>query len=335
MMVIRPVAPKDLGDLLALAAEAGAGMTNLPADPERLTNKIAQSVASFDDPEHDPQDALYFFVLEDPTTARVVGTAGLVTGVGYRRPFYTFRRLTLVNTSRELDCHQPLTVLQMVDDFRGATELGMLYLAPPYRRDHLGRFLSKSRFVFMAQQPARFGDLVIAELRGVVDDQGHSPFWAALGQHFFPMDYRRADWLSALGHHQFIADLMPKHPIYTCLLPLTAQAVIGHTHPHTAPARRLLEGEGFRFEGSVDVFDAGPTVQCPLKNIATLRDCRAVTVTAALEPAPSGDPFIVAHGPRLVMTTIQRTGFRQVGLPSAAIAALHLALGTTVYIAPL
>ena len=55
----------------------------------------------------------------------------------------------------------------------------------------------------------------------------------------------------------FIAELMPKHSIYIHLLPESAQQVIGEVHQNTAPAKRMLENEGFRYENYVDIFDAG------------------------------------------------------------------------------
>lgn len=52
---------------------------------------------------------------------------------------------------------------------------------------------------------------------------------------------------------------MPKHPIYTHFLSDEAQSVIGQVHPQTAPARAVLEKEGFRYRNYVDIFDGGPT----------------------------------------------------------------------------
>ena len=75
------------------------------------------------------------------------------------------------------------------------------------------------------------------------------------------MDFDRADYLTGVGQKTFVAELMPKHPIYIDLLPETARAVIREPHPNTRPALSLLESEGFRCEGYVDIFDAGPTVQ--------------------------------------------------------------------------
>ena len=45
------------------------------------------------------------------------------------------------------------------------------------------------------------------------------------------MSFQEADEFNAIHGNQFIADLMPKHPIYTAMLPESARAVIGLPHP--------------------------------------------------------------------------------------------------------
>ncbi|HUH09476.1 MAG TPA: arginine N-succinyltransferase, partial [Brevundimonas sp.] len=52
--------------------------------------------------------------------------------------------------------------------------------------------------------------------------------------------------------------------------------VIGKVHPQGVPAMALLESEGFRPNGLVDIFDAGPTVACGRDNIRTVRDARVL-----------------------------------------------------------
>ena len=63
-------------------------------------------------------------------------------------------------------------------------------------------------------------------LRGKLDADGRSPFWEGLGRHFFAMDYSRADYLTGIGKKSFIAELMPRYPVYTRLLASEARAVI-------------------------------------------------------------------------------------------------------------
>jgi len=282
MLRLRPAHPDDLPALVELAARAGAGMTNLPANPEVLGARIQRSRDSLQRQVETPTDEVYFFVLEDMAAGRLAGTCGIIARVGMTRPFYSFKIVTLIHVSRELNRYDPVKTLQMVNEYQGATEIAMLLLHPDYRRDGNGRFLSRSRYLFLAAFPERFDNLVMAEMRGVSDAEGHSAFWEGLGRHFFDMDFTRADFLVASGHYHFINDLMPKHPIYIRLLPEAAQAVIGVAHPDTRPALALLEREGFRFEGCVDVFDAGPTVHCPRDQIHSVRTSRQARVSAVV-----------------------------------------------------
>ena len=58
-------------------------------------------------------------------------------------------------------------------------------------------------------------------------------------------------------------------------------------HADTAPARAMLEQEGFRYEGYVDIFDAGPTVECFRDTIDAVRRSSVLPVTLGEEdPVP-------------------------------------------------
>ena len=99
------------------------------------------------------------------------------------------------------------------------------------------------------------------------------------------MEFSRADYLCGTGQKAFIAELMPKHPIYTHFLSPEAQAVIGEVHPQTAPARAVLEKEGFRYRNYVDIFDGGPTLECDIDRVRAIRKSRLVEVSEG-QPAP-------------------------------------------------
>ncbi|MDU1083807.1 MAG: arginine N-succinyltransferase, partial [Leclercia adecarboxylata] len=130
---------------------------------------------------------------------------------------------------------------------------------------------------------------VVAEMRGVIDETGFSPFWQSLGERFFSMEFSKADYLCGTGQKAFIAELMPKHPIYTYFLSPEAQAVIGQVHPQTAPARAVLEKEGFRYRNYVDIFDGGPTLECDIDRVRAIRKSRLVEVAEG-QPAPGEWP---------------------------------------------
>lgn len=289
MIVVRPVTLNDLDPLEQLAIESGPGMTNLPANREVLERKVRTSLDSLSREVKTPGEESYLFVMEDTSNQRIAGTSGIIASVGLSRPFYSYRVIHLAHTSLELNKYDSVSVLQMVNEYRGDTEIATLYLTPDYRRGGNGKLLSRCRFLFLAQFPQRFAGRVMAEMRGAHDEQGRSIFWESLGRHFLDMDFSKADYLSAQGKYQFIADLMPHYPIYIRLLPREAQAVIGITHEATRPALALLEREGFRFEGCVDVFDAGPSIHAPLAQIRTVREsaqARVDTIVDALESEP-------------------------------------------------
>jgi arginine N-succinyltransferase len=151
------------------------------------------------------------------------------------------------------------------------------------------------RFLFMAEHPDAFERVVVSEMRGVSDDQGRSPFWDAIGRHFFDIDFRRADYLSIVNK-RFIADLMPDHPIYIPLLPKDAQDVIGVPHEHSKPAVKNLEAEGFTFANEVDIFDAGPVYQCERTKIRTIRESRRALVIEIADPIESPRHMIATSG---------------------------------------
>lgn len=104
------------------------------------------------------------------------------------------------------------------------------------------------------------------------------------------MEFSRADYLCGTGQKAFIAALMPKHPLYIDFLSPEAQAVIGKVHPQTAPARTVLEKEGFRYLNYIDIFDGGPTLECDIDRVRAIRKSRLVT-TEAGETSPGDWPL--------------------------------------------
>jgi arginine N-succinyltransferase len=49
---------------------------------------------------------------------------------------------------------------------------------------------------------------------------------------------------------------------------------------------KMLEGEGFAFDGYVDIFDGGPTVCCRTDHIRTARDSRVLPIAGFGDDAP-------------------------------------------------
>ncbi len=271
-MRIRAARPDDLRALYDLAKLTGGGFTNLPAEKATLEKKLERSEAGFSRAGENPGDDLYVFMLEDFDSKAIRGTCQVFGAVGTDRPFYSYLISTLTQKSEELGRIFRNQTLNLTTDLEGSSEVGGLFLHPHERAGGLGMLLARSRYLFIKQHRPRFGDVVLAELRGVMDQAGNSPFWDAIGGRFFGMSFPEADEFNAVHGTQFIADLFPATPIYMSMLPESARSVIGQPHPTGRAALKMLENEGFDWDDYIDIFDGGPTVTCRTDRIKTVMD---------------------------------------------------------------
>ena len=294
MLVVRPIAMSDYDALHTCAVESGHGFTSLPVDKDLLTNRITHSEYSFSKPDvTEPGDEGYLMVGFDTNTGEVAGCTGIEASIGWDVPFYSYHISTIVHSSAKLGVNNVVKLLTFGNNYTGCSEICTLFLRPEFRQGLNGRLMSKCRFLMMAEHPQRFSKTVFAEMRGVSDENGNSPFWQWLEEHFFSIDFKLADYLTGIGKKGFIADLMPKLPIYINLLSKEAQAVIGQVHENTKPALRLLEKEGFTCRNYVDIFDGGPSVECEVRNIESVRHSFRAKVTIA--PHASSQNYLISN----------------------------------------
>ncbi|ANU08394.1 arginine N-succinyltransferase [Paraurantiacibacter namhicola] len=279
---LRAARADDLEHLYEMAKLTGGGFTNLPADRKALTAKLGRAESAFARQEDSVEDEQFVLVLENAETGAVRGTCQLMSKVGEQWPFYSYRLNTLTQHSKELDRTVRAELLSLVTDLEGSSEVGGLFLHPNERAGGLGLLLARSRYLFVAMHRARFADRILAELRGIIDERGGSPFWDGVAGRFFGMTFQEADYFNAINGNQFIADLMPKHPVYVAMLGKSAREAIGVPHPSGRAAMRMLENENFEAEGYVDIFDGGPTMTARtdnVKSIAEARECRVASTS--------------------------------------------------------
>jgi len=289
-MLVRPVTTTDLPALMRLAESTGAGLTTLPADEARLSHRVEWACKTFNG-EAERADADYLFVLED-NSGEVQGISAIAGAVGLREPWYNFRVGLTVCASQALNIHREIPTLFLGNDLTGNSELCSLFLHPNGRSGSNGRLLSKARFLFIAEFAELFSQKLIAEMRGVSDENGQSPFWESLGRHFFKMEFSEADYLTGIGNKSFIAELMPKFPLYTCFLSEAARAVIGKVHPSTEPALAMLKAEGFGFQGYVDIFDGGPAIEADVQHLRAIRESRVLELVIG-KPADNAAEYLI------------------------------------------
>lgn len=296
-LVIRAANERDIDQLLELSILVGTGMTSMPSDRKNWERKLERSIANFNSAKPNKCNDLYFMVLEDTNKKSIVGSGAVYAGIGLDHPFYSYKLSTITTNSEQLDLTVHTPLLSLVNDFGGTSEIGSLFLVPEYRRDGIGKFLSRSRFLILADFPDRFDDTVFAEMRGWQDAKGRSPFWDSLGNKFFGLTFQKADFISAVDGVQFISDLMPRHPVYVDLLSKEAQDVIGRPHDDGVGAYNILLKEGFRYSRYVDIFDAGPTISCPIDQIKTAKQSRKIVIKSIVQDTDikTNDSYIISN----------------------------------------
>ena len=335
MYIIRPVRSADLDALLVLA-EAAGGLTTLPADKELLAQRIQDADHAFRPVIRKPAGDAYLFVLENLLTGAVEGCCGIVARVGGFEPFYTYALRSEIKRADALGVSRRIDALHLEAPHKGPSEIGTLFVHPAARGRGIGRLVSLSRFAFMAAFPTRFAEAVIAEVRGVLDDAGQSPFWDAIGHHFFDMEFAQADARSA-ADKSFIADLMPKHPIYLPMLPAAARAAVGEVHRDARPAKRLLVQEGFVYDQQVDIFDGGPLMRAQRDQVRTIEQSTTAILGGVMPPIDGPGLFIISNDRLDFRATLGAVDLRDDGtlaLPRDVVLALGLRIGDSVRYVP-
>lgn len=333
MLVLRPVEPTDLPQLQQLARDSLVGVTSLPDDSERLREKIAGSCASFD---HDIQaqgPENYFFVLEDLDTRRLVGCSEILATAGFNEPFYSLRNRHFTSASRELNIEHGVPALSLCHDLNDHTLLRGFHIDNALVRSAFSELLSRARLLFIAAHASRFADAVITEIVGYSDENGHSPFWDALGKHFFDLPYVEAERLCGLQSRTFLAELMPQYPIYVPMLPPEAQACIGRIHPDGQEAFDILEREGFETNSYIDLFDAGPTLDARTANIRSIARSQTATVRQQAQIDARGRYLVsndALHGFRAIVAELDYQPDQPLSLTPALCTALKVTDGSTI-----
>ncbi|MBM0170239.1 arginine N-succinyltransferase [Altererythrobacter sp. C41] len=297
---LRAARTDDLEPIYEMAKLTGGGFTNLPPDRDALSAKLNRAATAFARTDDALGDDQFVLVLENTATGEVRGTCQLFTQVGQQWPFYSYRLTTLTQHSQELNRTVRAELLSLVTDLEGCSEVGGLFLHPGERAGGLGLLLARSRYLFIAMHRRRFADRVLAELRGIIDERGGSPFWDGVAGRFFGMSFQEADYFNAINGNQFIADLMPKHPVYVAMLDDDARSVIGLPHPSGRAAMKMLENEGFACEGYVDIFDGGPTMTARTDRVKSVAEAQRHRV----------ERCDLEYGERAIIATGALGGFR-------------------------
>ncbi len=271
MIIVRPSKFADLPGIEKLVNESAARLSTLPSDRDKLGEKVDCSIRSFAGDDEISGKERYLFVMEDVESNEIIGTSGIDACAGNGAPFYNYRLDELIHFSQQLEVYNEVDILYMTHELTGTTTLCSLSISPRYRKSPYFDLLSRCRFIFMQLHHTRFVPRIIAEIQGVQDEAGASPFWESLGRHFFDMDFATADYYSSIKSKTFIAEMMPSHPIYVPLLSQVAQDAITQPHAGAADNCQFLYREGFKVGRYVDIFDGGPTLEACRSDLNTVK----------------------------------------------------------------
>lgn len=282
--LFRPIVSADAADLLKLVRQSSGGLSSLQPRLEFLKDYIASSEKSFSGEYALEEPHKYLLGLFDLRADRLIGCAAVKTQIGKDSPFINF----------DIKGDGPDQCLQASSRFTGATEVGSLFLHPDYRADGLGRYLAKVRYLLMATEPWRFGDSVIAELRGNCGAEG-SPLYDHLFEYKLEKSFLEADAEYYDRNPDALGDIVPIGCIDTADMPLAVKASLGQPHPSGIGAMRLLQREGFIFSGTIDLFDGGPIMSVHRDTIRTIMNAKTATISASPSGAV-GRPTLIAKG---------------------------------------
>ncbi len=277
MMIIRPIEPHDLDSFEKVAEATGLGMTSIPKDRPSLEHIIEHSKQSFSKDITAPANELYFFVLEDRVTKEIGGVCGIYSKTGVSEPVYFYYLELQSIPPSSLPVKQEQLLLHPFSMVDGPSELCSLYLLKDFRKEGLGKLLSFSRMLFIANFKERFDSILYAELRGFLDKNKHSPFWNGLGRHFLNLSFEELNQLLN-GRRNCLPESLPKYPIYANLLPSSAEKAIQKTHIHTKNALKMLSQEGFSLADRINAIDGGPIVEAQIDEIKVIKNSKIGTV---------------------------------------------------------
>jgi arginine N-succinyltransferase len=297
--LLRPATMGDLDAIERFSKASTFGIHTLKPGRARLAERLERSLKAFAGTEPVSGDEIYHFVLEDLRAGRVVGTSGIVASAGANGRFYCYRNEFSVHASEELGIGNREHTLRLCEDLSGHSLLSSFYIEPEYGATLAPQLLSRGRLLFMRNFPLLFAERIAAENPGFCDAEGDSPVWNALGHRFFKMPFPEAEQRTGGRSKSFIAELMPRSPIYVSLLSQDAQWAMGQLHPDGELPFGILAAEGFDVDSYVDIFDGGP--------IAEARVAMLNTVVSALNVELRGAAQL--EGEACLVANMERSGF--------------------------
>ncbi|RZL39394.1 MAG: hypothetical protein EOP35_03770 [Rubrivivax sp.] len=200
--------------------------------------------------------------LADGTASlRLVPRLGL--GAGQTLPRYHFHVGRVVHAAQELKLFRVQTTLLLGNDLTGQAELCDFQVSDALdagRQADAWRHLVSAAVAHAQSNTADRGATLVAELPGLRNAAGESPFWQALGARFYRGDPLRAEQEFGEAWRSHLAALLPRQTIYLSFLGAEAEASVGQASASAAMLAQALAASGFEPSDHVRIDDGGPVL---------------------------------------------------------------------------
>lgn len=293
MFIVRAIQKKDLNDFIKLAFKAKIGITSLPKNASRLSRLLDIAVASFEKNASSPGKEIYLFVLEDVKTNTICGVSGIYATTGDDHPLNYFQIRSLPLEKKFPETPDTIDVLEPIVYSSGSTEICSLFLDPDLRKEGLGKLLSFSRFLFMANFPEKFTKMVYALMRSYIDLEDENPFWNHVGRKFLDISFKTLIQRKDEGQDIF-PPLLAKFSLLVPMLHSDARKAIGNVYQNTLPALYMLKEQGFVSTGEIDAIDGGPKIEVDREQIKAIRESRLAKI-AAIKDLSSSRTYLISN----------------------------------------
>ncbi|MFN9744454.1 MAG: arginine N-succinyltransferase [Betaproteobacteria bacterium] len=223
--------------------------------------------------------------------------ARLSTTIGLEVPRFWFHVGCTVHASDSLGLFQRHRTLLLGNDHSGASELVLRPGADGATGGAALQLALQGALLLRAQRRARYAARMVAELPGLRDARGRSPFWDGLVRPFYGGEPEATAQRHGSDWRAGVAALLPRQAVYTAFLGAEVQAAIARVPAAALPMRELLEHAGLHHAHHVAIDDGGPVLEAATDALPTVAGSRIWTLAEPADESAQGPAHWVLAAP--------------------------------------
>jgi arginine N-succinyltransferase len=235
--------------------------------------------------------------------AALVGCVRVNTAIGLVLPRYWYHLGVVVHAAQALGLLHRERTLLLCNDYTGASEIACLAGRP----DAFALLLRAALLVLARSHVAsgaRDAGMVIAELPGLRDTEGASPFWQGFGRYFYSGDPHEAASKFGAAWRTYVAALLPRDPLIASFLSPSAQAALGQVPESAAAQASALHAAGLRAGRYVTIDEGGAVFEAGLSDLLSAAGAALLTLREA-ETLAQAQRWLVLRNDRVEFAQVR------------------------------